>query len=372
MNNPSPSPSKENRLTSGLKGLGRIIVFPLSKLRPRHESQIRVIRTSPQNASDPVSGGRPLNIRNNKDSKGSGVYIDVENLQEEAQALISSLMLNWPDAAPTPSRMTLYVRADQAELWRLWTVDQFGSVDVLVKGIQHFSRDSSKNSADIAIATNAIADYVRGRISHVVVLSDDSDFISLYAAIRDEADNSRGPVPFLWAVTDRHKSLSANVKQYFPRRLLHVVSANFRSSKSPQRPPLHSRAAVSRRAPRPTPAPLAPTPTISAPPIPQRPASPPPPPLAPVPLAAQGNSRADIARAIAREIPIGAFKSGDCQGIIRRNWPGHQMAKAGAAAFGNEFKKSIWPELEKLGVKIPNVNRKPITYEMTKEAKSAV
>ena len=79
-----------------------------------------------------------------------------------------------------------------------------------------------------------------------------------------------------------------------------------------------------------------------------------------------------MARIIVRERPLGAFKSTDCQGIIGRRWPGHQMAKAGAAAFGNEFKKSIWPELEKLGVKIPNENRKPITYEMTKEAKSAV
>lgn len=360
MNNPSISPPNGSKWTSGIKGLGRILASPFS--RGRQEAQIRVIQTSPDNTNQNKPGGRTLNYRMNKGSKGSGVYIDVENLQEDAQTLISSLMLNWPDAAPAPSRMTLYVRADQVELWRLWTVDQFGGVHVLVKGIQHFSRDSSKNSADIAMATNAIADFVRGRIGHIVVFSDDSDFISLYAAIRDEVDGARGPMPFLWAVTDRHKSLSANVKQFFPRNLLHVVSADYRSGKT--HPPLRTRPSISRR-----PARLASTPS-PAPSISQAP--PTPPPFSPAPLAAQGSPWADMARTIVRERPPGAFKSTDCQDIIRRRWQGHRLARVGGAAFGTEFKKNIWPELEKLGVKIPNLNRKPVTYELTKEAKAAV
>ena len=360
MDNSSLSPSSESSRGSGLRGLGRILASPFS--RSRHKSQIRVISTSPENPRQTNPGGKTLNYRTNKGSKGSGVYIDVENLQEDAQTLISSLMHNWPEAAPTPSRMTLYVRADQAELWRLWTVDQFGGVQVIVKGIQHFSRDSSKNSADIAIATNAIADFVRGRIAHIVVFSDDSDFISLYGAIRDEVDGSRDPIPFLWAVTDRHKSLSANVKQFFPRNLLHVVSADSRSRRA--HPPLRTRPGVSRRPTRPVSTP-SPQPSISQ-------APPTPPPLAPAPLAAQGNSWADMARTIVRERPLGAFKSTDCQDIIRRRWPGHRLARVGGAAFGTEFKKSIWPELEKLSVKIPNPNRKPVTYELTNEAKAAV
>lgn len=358
MDNSSLTPSDESNRASGLKGLGRILASPFS--RSRRESQIRVISDSPEGGGESNPGRRSLNYRIKRGSKGSGVYIDVENLQEDAQILISSLMFNWPNAAPPPSRIILYVRADQVELWRLWAVDQFGGVHVLVKGIQHFSRDLSKNSADIAIATNAIADYVRGRISNIVVFSDDSDFISLYGAIRDEVDSSRETTPFLWAVTDRHKSLSANVRQFFPRNLLHVVSADFRASK----PPLRSRATPSRRPARPTAARLAPTaPTSSAPT---------PPPLAPAPLAAQGNSWADMARTIVRERPLGAFKSTDCHDIIRRRWPGHRLARVGGAAFGTEFKKNIWPELEKLSVKIPNLNRKPVTYEITRESKSMV
>ena len=234
MDNSSLSPSNESRRGSGLRRLGRILASPFS--RSRREAQIRVIQTSPETANQNSPGGKTLNIKRNKARTGSGVYIDVENLQGEAQDLISSLMFNWPDTAPTPSRLTLYVRADQVELWRLWAVDQFNTVQVIVKGIQHFSRDSSKNSADIAIATNAIADFVRGRIAHVVVLSDDSDFISLYASIHDEVDQNEGATPFLWVVTDRHKSLSANVKQFVPRNILHVISADVRSPKSPHRP----------------------------------------------------------------------------------------------------------------------------------------
>ena len=165
------------------------------------------------------------------------MYVDVENLQGEAQELMSGLMFNWPDSAPPPSRLTLYVRADQTELWYLWALDQFENVEVVVKGIQHFSRDSSKNSADIAIATNAITDFVRGRISYVVVFSDDSDFISLYSAIRDEVDQTQGPTPFLWVVTDRHKSLSPNVKQFFPKKILHIVSMDGNGSGPPLHPP---------------------------------------------------------------------------------------------------------------------------------------
>ncbi len=360
MDNSSLSPSNENRRRSSLRSLGRILASPFS--RSRREAQIRVIQTSPEITNQNSPGGKTLNFKSTKGSRGSGVYIDVENLQEDAQTLISSLMFNWPNAAPAPSRMTLYVRADQVELWRLWTVDQFGSVQVLVKGIQHFSRDSSKNSADIAMATNAIADFVRGRIGHIVVFSDDSDFISLYAAIRDEVDGTRGPTPFLWAVTDRHKSLSANVKQFFPRDLLHVVSADSRSSRT--HPPLRTRPSPSRRPARPTPAP-SPQPSIS-----QTPPSPPP--FSPAPLAAQGSAWADMARTIVRERPVGTFKSTDCQDIIRRRWQSHRLARVGGAAFGTEFKKSIWPELEKLGVTIPNLNRKPVTYELSKEAKAAV
>ena len=145
-----------------------------------------------------------MSIRANR-AGVSGLYVDVENLQSHGQAVIQSLVEHWPDKAPAPSRLTLYVRANQVELWRLWAASRFSDLEVVVKGTQHFSMTSTKNSADIAIATNAMADLIAGRVAHVALLSDDSDFISLYGAVRDEPEIplSDGKVPFLWIVTDR-------------------------------------------------------------------------------------------------------------------------------------------------------------------------
>ena len=106
--------------------------------------------------------------------------------QAEGQSMVQSLLENWPDKVPAATRLTLYVRADQTELWRLWATSQFANMEVVVHCTQHFSMSSTKNSADIAIATSAMADLLLRRGSHVVVFSDDSDFISLYIAIRNE------------------------------------------------------------------------------------------------------------------------------------------------------------------------------------------
>ncbi len=162
------------------------------------------------------AGHDALNQDQSELSRGSGLYVDAENLQSDCQALIQSLVKNWPTSAPAPSRLTLYVRADQAELWRVWASSRFSDLEVAVHGTQHFSMNSSKNSADIAIATNAMADLILKRVTHVTVFSDDSDFISLYAAIRDELDIplADGRVPFLWVVTDREGSLSTTVTHF--------------------------------------------------------------------------------------------------------------------------------------------------------------
>ena len=222
------------------------------------------------------------------------------------------------------------------ELWRLWAASHFQTLDVDVNGIQHFSTYSSKNSADIAIATNAMADLLLRRISHVVVLSDDSDFISLYAAIRDEVNRSRSEptdVPFLWVVTDRDDSVSSMVKLYFPPEQLHVVRSEPIGKPNSEQ-----------------------TATLT------------------VGTAGKVSQSGDhiweeIAQAIIEQVPLGKFKSTDCQGIIRKHWPQHPLSAAGGPAFGIEFQKRIWPILQERGVKIANPGKKPIRYDMTQSAK---
>ena len=268
----------------------------------------------------------------------SGIYVDMENLQADGQSLLQALMENWPEELPVASRLTLYVRADQTELWRLWATSQFAHVDVVVHGTQHFSMSATKNSADIAIATNAMADLLRERVSHVVVFSDDSDFISLYIAIRDEfgisADGDK--VPFRWVVTNREGSLSATVRQFLPEKLLHVVGVAFKQQDRKQ--PV-------RATPEGTPV----SHTYS-----------------------QKGSWPEMADAVITEIPVGSFKSTDCQSIIKKHWPNHALAKAGGAEFGMQFKNNIWPPLRDRGVRIENPGKKPIKYEVTSEAKATL
>ena len=273
----------------------------------------------------------------NRETPGSGLYVDVENLHTEGQSMVESLIENWPDKAPPPSRLSLYVRADQVELWRLWAESRFAGLEVAVRGTQHFSLSPTKNSADMAIATHAMADLVLQRVSHVVVLSDDSDFISLYSAIRDEPGIPlfQGEVPFLWVVTDREGSLSATVKQFFLPERLHLVSGKGKKSGRP--------------------GPVEPSPEADAGTGPARPT---------------GDVWTEMARAVVEGIEVGQFKSTDCQGIIREGWPGHPLAAAGGPSFGIEFKNNIWPVLEGWGARIGNPGQKPIRYEMTEEAKA--
>ncbi len=261
-----------------------------------------------------------------RESGGSGLYVDMENMRGDGQTVIESLVRDWPAKIPAMSRLSLYVRADQVELWRLWATSRFEDVKVVVKGTQHFSMSPTKNSSDISIAVNAMADLLLRRISHVVVLSDDSDFISLYAAIRDEPEIESliGNVPFLWVVTDRESSLSATVKQFFPPEKMHVVSTKATAG------------------------------TVAPKAVLKEPAK---------------SIWGEMAVAVVEAIPVGPFKSTDCKSIIAQRWPSHSMANAESAAFGTDFKNNIWPSLERMGVEIGNPGNKPIKYEMTPKAK---
>lgn len=270
----------------------------------------------------------------------TGLYVDIENLHADGQAMVQRLVENWPADVPPLSRLALYVPANQVELWKAWATNRFNGQDVVVNGTQHFSLSASKNSADIAIATNAMADLVFGRVTHVVVFSDDSDFISLFMAINNEPDILRtgGRIPFTWVVTDREGSLSATVRQFFPPDYLHIVGTSINEGLKLAK------------------------------------ASEPNPPggLQNSPVSS-GDLWVEMAQAIAKGIDAGQFKSTDCQPIIRELWPDHPLASAGGPAFGAEFENNIRPVLEGWGVKITSSpGKNPIRYEMTEEVKRSL
>ena len=299
----------------------------------------------------------------------TGIYADIQNLQDMAKDVLLLLIRRWPKSLPKPARLNLYVRADHAHLWQVWASDAFSELQVTVKGVQHYSLAATKNAADMAIAVDAISDFNHSRISHVAVVSDDSDFISLYAKLAEEYQNAQAlptgdPVPFLWVLTDRVDTKSSLLQEFFPERYVHIVDryamwddededddvdnvdeavedeavAEVDSDKEDQ--PVEDGRPTNRDRPRPS--------VHRDLPVIER-----------------------IALQLIRDMPVGKFKSTDCQQIIRSNFPGHQLAGADGPAFGIIFRRDLLPYMQKRGVQELG-NQRPRQYEMTLEAKKSL
>lgn len=208
----------------------------------------------------------------------------------------------------------------------MWAECQFPHLAVTVCGIQHFSKQPSKNAADITLAIDAATDFVSGTTQFVAVMSDDSDFLALHAKLREL---NQGKAPFLWVMTDREKTRSATIRDYFPSDHIHVLSFPTKTKTSLASP-------------------------------------------TPKPKGGGDESKqfAEMAKLILEEIPVGSFKSTDCQPIIEIRWPKHPMAEMPGNRFGTEFANKTWPLLEKRGAKLQR--KQPRRYEMTKEAKRTV
>ena len=273
----------------------------------------------------------------------SGFYIDVENLQGakqesgNAQKIVKSLVVTWPQSAPRISKISLYVRADQVELWGLWAKSEFPDVLVSVKGVQHFSYSQSKNSADIAMALDALSDTLLGRVNFVVLLSDDSDFIALYVKLRDEQEQigySDKEVPLEWVLTDREGTRSDTIKDFFPNKYIRVVPFPTGTSGATYNTGENGSGGEN------------------------------------LPIQAEGDDFRKMALAIIENIPVGEFKSTDCREVISRCSPDHPLATASDPTYGTDFYKKIFPILESYGVDNPSA--RPRRYYMTQRAKDSV
>jgi len=260
-----------------------------------------------------------------------GLYIDVENLQDIAKRAILSTTENWPDEFPPPTMLRLYVRADQTELWQIWATDKYPSIDVQVKGVQHYVLRGSKNSADLSLALDALSDIIKGRATHVAILSDDSDFATLYTKLKYELrDRETHNIPFLWFVTDRPDTRSPTLSAFFPDECLRMINCAFGKETDSKRKRKHSIEELA------------------------------------------SNEEERIALTIIQNIPVGIFKSTDCKKITDFYFPQHSLSKTDSAKFGTQFLKTIWPVLENYGVREPNPGKRPHKYEMTETAKKKI
>lgn len=330
----------------------------------------------------------------------TGIYADIQNLQDISREVLVVLIRRWPDNVPPPGKLNLYVRADHADLWRVWASHEFSDIEVVVKGVQHYTLSATKNAADMAIAVDAISDFNHDRVNHVAVVSDDSDFISLYAKLAEEVNGldltySNGNIPFLWVFTDRMGTRSALLQEFFPGEYIHVVDHRLFHQVERERKRREAEAAeaaaksevvaeaetiaetqTSEEAEaQPQPPQLQPSPPAPETDDSRRAPEPEPEVIEERPLISEAQREASeterIAIQLIREMPVGKFKSMDCQDIIRTNFPNHHLANAGGAVFGTIFRREVLPFMEKRGVKdLPG--QSPRQYEMTLQAKSSL
>ena len=325
---------------------------------------------------------------------GAAIYVDTENLREPdlAQDVIAQTVADWPAEYPPVGSLSLYVRADKVALWRMWLESTYPELARRVRGVQHFSREMAKNSADLAITADAIGDLAAGQAGYIAVISNDSDFGALFVKVREMAlEAGWERVPFLWITAPGGGAISPEIERFIPDRFRWNLPNASRPNpaqtwtQTPARPPAVTRnpsaQAPAAQAPAgaataPTPAPaIAPTPAAT--PSPNSSATPSatpsgatvPAPKARPTAATQGVSADDIADELIRQLPVGRFKAGDAQKIIKGRWPNHSSADT-AAHFGQYLIRAVWPKLEQRGV-VMTRTISPRIYEITEAVKSS-
>ena len=242
--------------------------------------------------------------------------------------------------------LSLYVRADKAELWRLWAEDAYPALSIRVRGVQHFSANNSKNSADMAIAADAVSDLVTGRANDVAVVSNDSDFGALFVKVRELAHEANAEtVPFLWIHPPEGGALSPEIDEFIPATFRWNLAVTLAAPTAPTPPPVVSQ---------PTPKPLQQANRRA------------------LPAGSANNNVTNEAMAdeLMRRLPPGRFRAADAQEIVSKRWPKHPAA-GDTAKFGQFLGKEIWPILQKRGVTMPRKSS-PRTYEISQAAKNSL
>ena len=297
---------------------------------------------------------------------GAALYVDTENLREgdRAQEAIAQAVASWPGPLPLGS-LSLYVRADKVAVWEMWAEESYPDLRVRVRGVQHFSNNRAKNSADIAITADAVADLVTGQAAAVAVVSNDSDFGALFVKVRELAlDAGLERTPFLWITSDDAGMLSPEMERFIPDGLRWDLSADESEPEAVESAPAPATTPVASQPVPPQPLPAAARPAVAQP-MPARPAA-----AAVRPAAGPNPGNDAIAVELIRRLSVGKFKVTDAHDVFKELWPRHSAA-AGPAQFGTFLLKEVWPILQKRGVLMTRKSS-PRTYEITPAAKESI
>ena len=297
-------------------------------------------------------------------SSGAALYVDTENLREadHAQEAIAQAVTDWPGPLPLGS-LSLYVRADKVAVWEMWAEQAYPDLRVRVRGVQHFSNHKAKNSADLAITADAVADLITGQAAAVAVVSNDSDFGALFVKVRELA-RAAGleQTPFLWITSPDAGALSPEMERFIPAGLRWDLSDTIPAA-APSASPEHHTPGPEPR----TRTPESHTRHFGLSPEPQK-------------TSRQAASLAvsldfaipneTIAEELIRQLPVGKFKVTDALDVFQARWRQHPAA-AGPAQFGTFLLKEVWPVLQKRGVLMTRKSS-PRTYEITQGAKDTI
>ena len=281
----------------------------------------------------------------------AGLYVDVENLRDtrHAQRVVEAVLDQWPNARPPVGKLSLYVPAQKAELWRFWARNRFPDLALRVRGVQRFTRLASKNAADMAIAVDAIHDFATTAAGHVAVVSNDSDFAALFVKIMEIAGATE-PAPFLWITVGGSGGISQDIEQFVRAEMRWNIAVDSPASgasagaKRDSKPERTKAAPAGATQPSPKPSPNAPKQTPSKP-----------------------DNRVVADRLIA-ELPEGTFKAQHALNVIARIWP-HHSAAGNTQLCGQFLAKELWPLLRDRGVKLVR-ETSPRTYEIGKDVKT--
>lgn len=253
----------------------------------------------------------------------TGVYVDIENLKGagHARTVVETVIRDWRDGLPPVRRLGLYAPADKTGLWSAWAAGSFPELEVWVRPIQRFARES-KNSADMAIVADAVAEFTTGVVHHVAVVSNDSDFGALFVKLQElaSAPGKTGAPPFLWINTAGASGLSKEIVEFVPEGLRWVVAASSdqRTGKAPDHPDVNDNG------------------------LPRIPT---------------------IVQWLLEDIPPGKFRAGDVREIIRRRCPHHPAAQTNGVC-GVFLSQQLLPLLRDKGVTV--VRQQPRTYARAK------
>ena len=81
---------------------------------------------------------------------------------------------------------------------------------------------------------------------------------------------------------------------------------------------------------------------------------------------AKANSNKAMVEHLINTLPLGTFKAGDVQEVVKKRWPQH-VAGSSSGTCG-KWLRDVWPLLEVRGIKEVRTNS-PRTYEITEGAK---